>query len=1029
MTLLPPCVRPVSIAVVALGAAVLGWGVGLGSLAAQTDPPPGSVAERAAAEALEHFHAGRHQEAARAYEAIIKNFPTSVQVAEAQFRLGYLHYLLGEYDKSVILLRKTLGPSAPPEIQELGHGLLPRAQAARAASMPANEPRRKVAFEAAIRGFDGFIQKFPHSTEIGAAHYGRALALYHLGNYDAAEESLHENLKRLTHGESILDTQYLYALTLATQANLLAQTQAQAQLPRQPDQPDVNRTRASAKFDSALRYLRDIVQKGTDIALANDAQLQIGEVLFRRAAFAEQPAARAKLLDEAITACRAVQPKDAALRAQEARMEGIRKRIAAELAAKNVPAIRPLQRLLEHENVKLQTLRKRADPSTGALVRIATCYLQQEKFDEARVVLRHAAPHLTAADQKKELLYYLTMTYASQGVAEKATAGYDEFQASFEGDPIAENLPITLGMLFLKPGPKLNNPGKAIRYFEDQTRLYPRSRFTTDAAIHRGIALLRMRQFAAAHDVFKRCLALKPGREHAVAAEFGIATILRETKKTDEAIAAFRRVRDAFAGTPQSEQAQFWIGQTLLEKGDASNAVAELDRYVAAHPQGELVPAALLSLAEACAQNGDDVRALELCKRIAQDFPKSDAAPTAYFQRAALHAQAGQSQEMEDVLRAFIDAHPGSSDRIFLAYDSIGVNQMNEGRISDAAGTYAEMAQRYPEHAQAPHALAQAAELWRQHAESMGHYFALTEQQRSEWNRGVTSSIGAAEQLIFKYPDSRQVALGLQSLLASQRLLLSAKLKTAESMEQDLQGLAEKFSDRPGTRKKVLFTRASFFLEKDRKRTLAELRSAYDPELVYAPEDLDLFGSLLIETGQLEEAMRVYRKLAADYPIPAGTAPEKAPPRVAEAQARALYGIGRTLHQQGRVTEAAGKFEQLQKLYPWSPKRLEADHGIAQALVQQQKLDEAMERLVGIIGAPAATAELRANAMLLGGRIQERRHEQFAEAGRAAEAREALAAAINYYLKIAVFYEAVRDAAAEGLWRGAQLLEKQAGTL
>jgi len=115
------------------------------------------------------------------------------------------------------------------------------------------------------------------------------------------------------------------------------------------------------------------------------------------------------------------------------------------------------------------------------------------------------------------------------------------------------------------------------------------------------------------------------------------------------------------------------------------------------------------------------------------------------------------------------------------------------------------------------------------------------------------------------------------------------------------------------------------------------------------------------------------------------------------------------------VADAAAKFDRLKSLYPWSPKILEANFGIAQSLAQQKKLDEATTLLVQIIRAQTATAELRANSMLLGGDIQN-------EKGN-------LEAAIDYYIKIATFYQGVPAAAAEGLWKGGQLLEKQAAGL
>jgi tetratricopeptide (TPR) repeat protein len=79
-------------------------------------------ADQAAAQALELFNSGRNEEAAAAYEQLLKSFPTAPVVPEAQFRLGYLYFVLGKHDESIELLKKTLVPPASPEVQELGSG-------------------------------------------------------------------------------------------------------------------------------------------------------------------------------------------------------------------------------------------------------------------------------------------------------------------------------------------------------------------------------------------------------------------------------------------------------------------------------------------------------------------------------------------------------------------------------------------------------------------------------------------------------------------------------------------------------------------------------------------------------------------------------------------------------------------------------------------------------------------------------------------------------------------------------------------
>jgi outer membrane protein assembly factor BamD (BamD/ComL family) len=201
------------------------------------------------------------------------------------------------------------------------------------------------------------------------------------------------------------------------------------------------------------------------------------------------------------------------------------------------------------------------------------------------------------------------------------------------------------------------------------------------------------------------------------------------------------------------------------------------------------------------------------------------------------------------------------------------------------------------------------------------------------------------------------------------------------------------------------------------------MTSSYDSSVVYAPADLDTYGTALLANKKVPDALAVFEKLEKDYPIPAGTAPTKAAPLVQEAQAIALFGRGRVAQEEGKTAEAGKLFEQLKTLYPWSPKVLEANYGIAASLQQQGKTEEALTLLTGIIRAPTATAELRANSMLLGGQLM---IDKMNAATDPKQKEQFLGAAIDYYIKIAQFYGGVPQAAAKGLWEGAQLIEQQA---
>jgi hypothetical protein len=102
---------------------------------------------------------------------------------------------------------------------------------------------------------------------------------------------------------------------------------------------------------------------------------------------------------------------------------------------------------------------------------------------------------------------------------------------------------------------------------------------------------------------------------------------------------------------------------------------------------------------------------------------------------------------------------------------------------------------------------------------------------------------------------------------------------------------------------------------------------------------------------------------------------------------------------------------------------LEANYGMAEALIAENKADEAMKILGGIIRAQNATADLRANSFLLYGYIMKDKATTETDPEKK---KQALATAIDFFMKIPQFYSGVPAAALTGLWEGAQLLEQQA---
>ena len=972
---------------------------------AQAPAAPPEMLQMQQAEAL--GAAGKHAEAAAAYESVAKNFPNGPVAPEANFRAGYSHYLAEKYDAALASFKKvTDAKNLLPEqavLLELALSMTPQVLATKASKMEIADPKRKSTLEEAVKQFDAYLAKYPSTDESESAYYGKGLALYQLEKYDAAMEVLRANMAKFPQSPTIQDSQFLLALTLATVASQAMQKGAAAD------------AGPAQQYDESEKLLRGIITANQNLALINDAQFQLGELFLARGGFLqgdENKEKRTEFFERALDAYRAVAGKDRVVAAQQARVAFFRDLMVKAGSAKDIPGFQKYKRIVDKETEKLAQVQERGDQTQVAKFKTGLIFFAQGKMDETRVLYTHLENlgAIEEAADKKQALYFVTISYAAQNVADKAVEKYNAFQAAHKGDPIAQNLQLVMGAMYLTE--KLNDPNKAIQYFNEGLQIYPKGSVFGALILARASAQIQLKNFAEAEKALQDTLKKKPPKELAVDAEFYLGTVQVQTGKTKEAVNTFKAVRDNYPGTPQAEQAFSQVGQ-LLSRLDPKAAITELQAFLSKFPQSGEVPAVLMALGTAQSATKQADAALATYKKVATDFPKSDPAPFSYFERAKILNAAQKYDECVAVMKEFIAQYP-DSPTLFQAYDFTAQILISQSKGPDAIGVYEEFVAKRPKDPSAAEALLKISTLWKGYMDAQGNYIVIEEAKRTEWKKGAEKSIAAAEKLLAEFPDSQQVAQALNNLMEVQQLQQSAKLTTEADLEQYFRDLAEKFAGKPNTQAKVLFTLASFTFGKDKAKALEQMAAAYKPDLKFAPDDLDLYGQALIENKKIDEAIRIYEKLNKDYPLPGGE-PKAAPREVQEAQAIVLAGLGKALQEKGDAAsreKGAKMFAELEANYPRSPKMTEVNYGTAIALHDQKKDDEALKRLAEINKAPKASTELRAKSMLLIAKIHE------------ANGRYELA--IDNFLKISVYFQGVPKIAAEGLFRGAQLLERQA---
>lgn len=949
------------------------------------------------------FDQSKFPEAIAVYQRLLRDYPNAESAGDAQIHLAYSEFFSAQYGPAVERLRRLLdNPSTPPELQDLGSALLPQVLSRQAGALPPADPQRSVGFEAAIQEFGAFLQKYPRSPEAEAALYGRAVAAYQIARFADAERDLRQSIDAYPRSENADDSAFLLALTLGSAANTLLGDPAQAA---------AGAPGAIRNYEEARTLLDGVIARKADLALVNDAQNQLGATLLAQAA-ATPEAARAALLSQALAAYQAVQPREPMIAAQTARIARLRDQRLAEARkgpAADKAALRQLESRMAREQGKLASLQGKDDPVLTARLQCAAVFYQQNRYDETRVLVSTLAPVATRPEEEKAVLYFTALSYVGQGNITKAVAAYDRFQAKYAGDPMAENLPLALGGMFT--GGAAPDPARAHEYFAEFTRFYPTSRLRDVALLQQAGASASLKRFDEALNTIDAFLKTSPKRELVAAAELTRAKVLKDRGDFPGALAAFRQVRDTHAGRPEAEEAAFFTGWIALQNRDVPGALAELKAFLAKYPGGRLAPAAWLTQSQAQLAAGAKDAALSSLAEIITKFAKAPEAPAAYFQRANIFIGDKQFAEVVKTLTEFIEKYP-DDPQTFAAADRIAAVQLQAGQPAPAAAAYQQFVDRHPTAPAAPEALGKIAGLWLRAARQMGAYLALGAPQRETWRRHVAQGIAASEKQLETYPDAPATALGLQTLLECQRLLIEARVKTFEQVRDEFAALAVKYDGRPAAKSRIVFRAASLTIEKDPAAALADMRRVYDASLVYSPADLDQYSGLLLVSDP-EAAAPVFQKLAGDYPIPPGVAPAQAPQEVQEAQAIALYGAGALAERSGDSAAAARAFEALKKTYPRSSKTPQANLGLARSLVKGGKPDQAIPLLGEVAKAPGSPLETRAEGMMLLARIQQDKGQ---------------VGALDTYLKLQAFYPASAQAP-EALWMGAQLLERQAAGL
>jgi len=1038
----------------------------------QAQAPPVSAGDAKDYEAADElFGKKKFKEAAEALEKFLEKYKMfSPRSPDAKFRLAVSYVQLGSYDDAVKHLRELIAnPKIEVPAREMAQLLVAKSITLKGFNLPTESDKQKeeqkTVFTSAIKEYDLFLTSFPKSNDIDSALFLRATLLLQSENYDEAVKGFGTML-RIPNSPYYWESQMWVGKTHFIQANSLLQMKAG----KEPKPEDVQA--ALALFDKATPYLTEAYWKSGDVALKNEAVFFVGQMQLTRsmnvtvADEARQRQRQTAYLEGSLEAFRAVRSVEEVVEAQDAKIKDLERAIG--FLPKGTPEYvsrkTRIENLINHEEEKKEKFKTGEDQYVSARLAIARIFLFLKKTDEARSLIRYLLAQKDLFEKDKEsqatIAALLCLTYAEQRNTEKAVESYAAFRASFKGNTNGDNLPLLVSNLLVESG----KPDEAEKVVAEGLEDYKDWRFTTESMRILTSTALKRNDYKKALELSEKVLALNPkpaieSQTLFIKASVQQAQALQSSDPAlaDAAMATFKVVRDKFPDTEQAEDAWFNSAQILAGR-DPAKAIPELTGYLAEVSGGggksenakNNIPTAQYLLGTAFDRSNQKDKAVEAWRRVYEKHPESEPAAGAYFKVFdALNEKkdlAGALKLMEE----FLQKYP-KHENAYFAYNNIAeflfsgsIGDPNAAKGSQASVENVEAGAKKllefvdfetssnPEAKRGDGSLGKIADRWIKELAKLPPFLTLNEGQRGTWQKSVDGVVGAVERLLKDYPESERLPEALDRLVTVQNARRKAQKADAAQVDAYFKDLTEKYGKTPLVKAKIQVAHASFVAENEPQRAFMlmdeSFRSVPEPfkarkaaeseERVvptFIPADFDRYLGGLFDAKRNDDLTKVIDRVRLEYPRDEKAEVAAAPASVRDAQAVALFWEAKLLQEQGKVADAGAKFASLKEKFPKSSKALESDYGVILGEFDQtgQAKDDYIPRLSKVVNTQTGKSfELQAKALFLVARIQ--------------EARKDYDSAIETYEKIQLRYASVPKVAAAGLWKAAELAEKQA---
>ncbi len=580
-------------------------------------------------------------------------------------------------------------------------------------------------------------------------------------------------------------------------------------------------------------------------------------------------------------------------------------------------------------------------------------------------------------EEKDELAmaatYYRGVNLKLTGRHEEAAEMYREVTERWSSGNLADHAWFELGMALYE----LRRWQEAERAFSEVQKSYPRSEALGEALRMAGEARVAQGDFSGAERAYSEAITLAtadPGLRDQVA--FQKAWLSYRTNKYGEAAAAFLALYRSNPAEDVAGDALFWAAESYYQTRDYGQADRLFNQFLRQYRNHRLVEAAHYAVGWTYFRQGRYSAAIESFQRFLRthrDEPgnfygvdarlrladsyyavkryddavreygrvEGDDVDYALFQKGQALAQIGRTDEAIKTLRELIEEYDYSEWREEALY-TIGYLDLLSGDHDEAVATFTTLVQRFPQHPLAAKA---------QYGIGDSYY------NRSLWDEAITAYRGVLD----RFPSSPYVVDAVGSLSYA-----LAALDRPDDLDDIIDAFTSRhpnspFLDQLRFRKaEVKFQSGQLaeaiaefqrFIRESRSEALAPqaylfVARAYEslgqkseaaaylqqivrryPASHLRPEAEQHLGALLLDEGDFEEALRLYRSARQN---------KNADPVV---QADALYGEGMALLGMGRTAEAEALLQSA--AVGEGPQAIPAKLGMARILDQRGQYGEA----------------------------------------------------------------------------------------